>query len=297
MDIRALECVVTVAETLHFRQAAQRLHLTQPALSQRIRVLEEEVGAPLFARDRRGVALTAAGAAFLEPARQAVAAARLARAQALRAERGETGRLRLGFTVIAFYGLLPEAVQQFRLRYPDVEVALVERDSPSLESALAAGDVDLAVLHPPLSTPGLVTHALPDEPLVLALPASHRLAARRRLSAGDLAGEPFLLAPRAVGPRFHDRVIAWFQSQGVSPRVVQEATPMTTLVGLVSAGAGLGFVTAGIARIGRPGVVFRALRPAAPRLPMAAAWHGPALTACGQQFLAVVDALYREAPR
>ncbi|WP_245304773.1 LysR family transcriptional regulator [Rhizobium multihospitium] len=85
MDIRSLACFVAVAEDLHFRRAAERLNLTQPALSQRIRVLEEEVGTTLFERDRRGVALTAAGAAFLDPARAAVANANLAKTRALRA--------------------------------------------------------------------------------------------------------------------------------------------------------------------------------------------------------------------
>ncbi len=101
MDIRSLDYFIAIAEELHFRRAAQRLNLTQPALSQQIQVLEDEVGAALFDRDRRHVALTPAGRAFLDPARSAVAAAFLARTQALRARRGEVGRLRLGFTVIA----------------------------------------------------------------------------------------------------------------------------------------------------------------------------------------------------
>ncbi len=201
LDIRSLACFVAVAEDLHFRRAAERLNLTQPALSQRIRVLEEEVGVDLFERDRRSVALTPAGAAFLGPARAAVAHASIAKTQALRAVRGEVGRLRLGFTVIAFYyGVLPEAVRTFRARFPDVSVELAEMNSPSLEAALAAGDVDLGVLHPPLTTPGLVARPLPDQKFVLALPAAHRLARKSRISVAELAGEPFLIAPRSIGP-------------------------------------------------------------------------------------------------
>jgi DNA-binding transcriptional LysR family regulator len=210
---------------------------------------------------------------------------------ALKAVRGEAGKLRLGFTVIAFYGVLPEAVRTFRSRFPDVAIELEEMNSPLLEAALAAGQFDLGVLHPPLATSGLAVHALPDQPLVLALPASHPLAAEAEIRITDLAGEPFLIAPRAIGPSFHDRIIALFQGEDVSPRIVQEVSPVTSLTGLVAAGAGMGFVTTGIAAAGRPGVAFRPVRPAAPCLPMAAAWHGPEMSPLAARFLQLVEEL------
>jgi len=289
MDIRSLTCFVAVAEDLHFRRAAERLHITQPALSQRIRVLEDEIGTPLLARDRRHVALTPAGAALLAPARAAVANANLAKVQALRAVRGEVGRLRLGFTVIAFYGLLPAAVRIYRSRFPDVVVELAEMNSPALERALAAGEIDVGVLHPPVATPELSLRSLPGQRLVLALPRTHPLARRPVIKVRDLAGEPFLIAPRAIGPNIYDRVIALFRSCGVSPNIVQEATPMTTLVGLVAAGVGMGFVTEGLATVARRGVAFCRVSPEAPMVPMAAAWRGPKLSAAGERFLQVVN--------
>lgn len=290
MDIRSLSCFIAVAEELHFRRAADRLNLTQPSLSQRIRLLEEEVGTALFERDRRHVALTPAGLAFLEPARKAVANVATAKAQAMRAVRGEIGRLRLGFTVIAFYGDLPEAVRLFRSRFPDVTVELVEMNSPQLEAALMANEIDLGILHPPLAAAELTVHPLRPLPLVLALPSSHRLAARSVVKVADLAEEPFLIAPRAIGPSIYDRIIALFDREGINPNIVQEVSPMTTLTGLVAAGAGLGLVTAGIATVVRPGVVFRPVRPTPPSLPVAAAWHGPRLSHVGQRFLEVVAA-------
>ncbi|AIC30417.1 LysR family transcriptional regulator protein (plasmid) [Rhizobium etli bv. mimosae str. IE4771] len=294
MDIRSMACFVAVAEELHFHRAAGRLHLTQPSLSQRIRALEDEIGAELFIRDRRGVALTPAGKAFLDPARRAIENARTAREQALRAFRGEVGTLKLGFTVIAFYGILPQAVQAFRRRYPDVEVELNEMNSPSLESALMTGAIDLAVLHPPLANPNLAIHDLPAEPLVLALPADHPLADLEEIHLADLAGQPLLIAPRRIGPSIYDRIIALFHEQGVTPRIVQEVTPMTTLVGLVSAGAGMGLVTAGISRLPRPGVAFRPTTPEPPSLPIAASWLKPDLSATGKRFLEIVVALDRD---
>jgi DNA-binding transcriptional LysR family regulator len=292
MDIRAMVCFIAVAEELHFRRAAERLHLTQPSLSQRIRALEHEIGTDLFVRDRRSVALTPAGKAFLEPARRAIDNARIAKEQALRAARGEVGRLRLGFTVLAFYGLLPEALQAFRRRHPDVDIELVEMNSPSLETALITGTIDLAILHPPLGHPELMVRSLPDEPLVLALPESHPLVALEEIPIEALADEPMLIAPRSVGPSIYDRMITLFQSEGVTPHVVQEVTPMTTLSGLVAAGTGVGFVTRGLSRQPRPGVCYRPVTPTPPSLPMAASWMKPELSATGRRFLDEVLALY-----
>lgn len=291
MDIRSLACFVAVAEDLHFRRAADRLNITQPALSQRIRTLEREVGAPLLERDRRHVLLTAAGTAFLDPARAAVANAAQAKSQALRAVRGEVGRLRLGFTVIAFYSALPEAVRLYRSRFPDVAVELAEMNSPLLERSLAAGEIDLGILHPPIEIPNLSVHALQSQRLVLALPEQHALAAQQTICVRDLDRQAFLIAPRQIGPSIYDRVIAMFRTEGISPQIVQHVSPMTTLVGLVAAGAGLGFVTEGVADAGRPGVTFRPVSPDPPTLPIAAAWAGSVPSAAAERFLELVASL------
>lgn len=288
MDMRSLACFVAVAEQRHFRKAAAQLHMAQPTLSQRIRVLEDEVGTALFVRDRRNVDLTPAGHAFLEPACAALANARLALRQAREAERGGVGRLRLGFTVIAFYGVLPATVREFRTTYPDVKVELVEKNSPALEAALMADEIDIGVLHPPLARRELSLLAFPDEHTMLALPSSHRLAEKAVIAMSDLAGEPILVAPRVIGPSFYDRIVAHFQGAGISPNIVQEVAPATTLVGLVATGVGLGFVTKGIAAALRPDVVFRPVEPPPPSLPLAAAWLGPQPSRSGKLFLDIV---------
>lgn len=287
MDLRSVECFLCVAETLHFGRAAAELHLSQPALSQRIRTLERDVGAVLLERNRRGVRLTAAGAAFLAPARATLAHGERAVDAAQRAARGLHGRLRLGFTVVASYTALPRAVQAFRSSCPEVSVDLLEINSPAVEEALDRGDIDIGVLHPPLERPHLHTEPLSFEQLVLALPAGHRLADRPVVTFADLAGEPMLIAPRSVGPVLFDKIISCFRAAGVEPRVVQEATPVTTLAGLVAAGAGIGFVTRGVASATRPGVVFRAV-PGTPALPMAAAWTPPEPSPTGRRFLEIL---------
>jgi DNA-binding transcriptional LysR family regulator len=271
VDLRSVESFLRVAETLHFGHAADELHLSQPALSQRIRTLERDVGATLLERNRRTVRLTAAGQAFVAPARATLAHAKHAVESAQRAAQGLHGRLRLGFTVIASYTALPQAVQAFRSRYPEIAVDLTEINSPAAEEALDRGEIDLGVLHPPLERPHLHTMSLPPEQLVLAIPAGHRLAGNPGITFADLADEPMLTAPRSVGPALFDKLISCFHDTGIEPRVVQEVTPVTTLAGLVAAGAGIGFVTRGVALSTRPGVLFRDVS-GAPAVPMAACW-------------------------
>ncbi|MGY2093282.1 LysR family transcriptional regulator [Nocardia gipuzkoensis] len=285
VDLRSVECFVRVAETLHFGRAAGELHLSQPALSQRVRILERDIGAVLLERDRRGVRLTEAGRAFLPLARAAIAHGERAAESARRAAQGLQGRLRLGFTVIASYTALPRAVQAFRRMCPEVAVDLVEINSLAVEEALDRGEIDLGVLHPPLERPHLRVLPLPAEQLVLALPVGHRLADQPTVTFADLAEEPMLAAPRSVGPVLFDRVIACFRADGVEPRIVQEATPVTTLAGLVAAGAGIGFVTRGVAEATRPGVIFREMI-GAPAVPMAAAWATPEPSPASRQFIA-----------
>jgi DNA-binding transcriptional LysR family regulator len=290
MDLRSVQCLLRVAETLHFGRAADELHLSQPALSQRIKTLERDVGVSLLDRDRRGVRLTEAGRAFLVPARAAMTHGDNAIELARRASAGSLGRLRLGFTVIAAYSWLPRAVQEFRRTHPEVTVDLSEMNSPAVEEALIRGDIDLGVLHPPLTRAELTVRELPGEPMVLAVPAGHRLAQAASIGFDDLGGEPLLAAPRSVGPVLFDALISRYRAAGVEPRIVQEATPVTTLAGLVAAGAGIGFVTEGVARATRPGVVFRDV-PGAPVIPMGAAWLRADPGPTGTRFLEGLDAV------
>lgn len=287
MDLRSVECVLKVAELRHFSRAASELHISQPALSHRIRTLEREIGVQLFERDRRSVRVTEAGRAFLEPARVAVLQGGLAAERARQAGTGQSGLLRLGFTVIASYTSLPRAVQTFRSAYPEVTVDLLEANSPAVEEALERGELDIGVLHPPLARDHLPHRGLDNEELRLAVPSGHRLAHRRRVAFADLDGEALLVAPRRVGPVLFDTLMTCFRAAGVEPRIVQEATPMTTLTGLVAAGAGIGFVSNGIARASRPGVAFCTVT-GAPAVPMAIAWAPGEPTAAAARFMDIL---------
>src|SRR5512134_3816618 len=156
MELRTLRYFVTLAEELHFGRAAQRLSITQPPLSLAIRGLEEELGVRLFARTRRQVGLTHAGAAFLEQAREILArtgaAAELARA----ADRGAVGRLAIGFMSASIYTLLPAVLRDFAASHPGVRLELRELTLPQQATALRRRDIHVGFVRPPITDAELV---------------------------------------------------------------------------------------------------------------------------------------------
>ncbi|MBV8031801.1 MAG: LysR family transcriptional regulator [Betaproteobacteria bacterium] len=273
MELRSLRYFVTLAEELHFGRAAKRLSMTQPPLSQAISGLERELGVRLFERTRRRVALTHAGAAFLEEARATLARAAKAVELAQRAERGEVGRLAIGYLAATAYSLLPLVLRDFSHGFPGVRLELRELTLPQQLEALRRGDVEVGLLRPPVPDAELEFETILEEPFVVALPASHPLAALKRVPAQRLASEPFVIFPRQPGLVYHDLVMGFCLKNGFTPRVAQEANQTHTVVGIVSAGIGVALVPASAQKMGLAGVAFRPLREATPASRTAVAWR------------------------
>jgi len=248
---------VVVAEELHFRRAADRLHLSQPALSQQIRSLENELEVPLLFRNRRRVELTAAGASFLPEAHDLLATLDSAIATARRVHEGRVGRLRIGFVGSALLSIVPAVLQRFRAARPEVELELRERSTVEQLSALRGGEIDIGLVPLPIDDVGLDVKVLVREPAIAVLPAGHALAGLARIGLARLAAEPFVLFPRAQAPGFHDRLVDAVSREGDAPRVVQQATEMQTIVGLVAAGIGVSLVPSSVERLALPGVAYR----------------------------------------
>jgi DNA-binding transcriptional LysR family regulator len=280
IDLRLWRQFLTLAEELHFGRAAQRLHMTQPPLTQAIAQIERSLGVQLFERTKRSVRLTAAGEALLEPARELLSRAAALPARARAAAGGEVGRLRLAFVSTVGFGPLPGWVRGFRQAHPQVAVELVEATSDVQAELLARGEVDAGfMLHSPGAVPaGLESVGLGTEPLVLALPEAHPLALARPLPAAQVLAEPLVLFPRRIAPSLHDAVLRLYQGAGREPRVAQEAIQMQTIVNLVSAGLGLAWVPDSVRRFQREGVVYRPVRSLAgqpaPRCETSLVWRG-----------------------
>jgi DNA-binding transcriptional LysR family regulator len=260
VELRQLRYFVAVAEELHFRRAAARLHISQPPLSQQIARLEKELGCRLLSRTRRRVELTAAGEAFLRDARSMLDELDVAVATVRRIGTGQAGLLRVNFVGSALLSIVPGIIQSFRRRRPDVEIELRERSTLEQLRALAGGLLDVGLVRPPIDADeALVAEVVMRERTVAAIPSEHPLAKRTRISLRSLAAEPLVLFPREQAPGFHDLLTGRLAATGRSPHVVQYAPEMTTIIGLVAAGIGLSPVPASVAGLGLEGVTYRPL--------------------------------------
>ena len=274
MELRHLRYFVTVAEELHFGRAAEKLHISQPPLSMQIRALEEELGVRLFNRTQRHVALTHAGNALLQEARQVLARVEQAVLVTRRAGRGEIGQLAVGFISVADYNVLPSVLRDFRRRYPLVNLTLRESTTDAQVRDLVAGRLDVGFVLPPVNEPALECVPILREPLIAALPDKHPLATRPgKLDLAKLRDAPFILFPRPYAPGLYDDVVSCCRAAGFSPRVEQEAIQMQTIVSLVSAELGVALIPASLTNLRRTGVTYKPLRQQGPMTEIHLAWR------------------------
>ena len=257
MDIEARlwRSFATVAEELHYGRAAERLHITQPALSRQIRDLERALGVTLFDRTSRRVVLSQAGRAVLGQARRALAESDRAVRLARLAAHGDWGELAIAVLPAVALGLLPAIVRAYRDAHPAIGVTISENFDNEQLAALTAGRIDAGFLRAAAAPPGLYLETLLTEPVLAALPAGHRLARHGRLALSELAGEPFVLFPRHRSVLAYDEFIAACRAAGFSPDIVQEASGISAL-GLVAAGLGVTVVAASYQALSLDGVRF-----------------------------------------
>jgi DNA-binding transcriptional LysR family regulator len=261
IELRLWNQFAVLAEELHFGRAALRLFMTQPPLTQAIAQLEKRLAVRLFDRTKRSVQLTATGRALLPEVLDLLARAQALPEHARAAAAGELGRLRLAFVSTVGFALLPQWVRGFRALYPRVQMELVEATGDVQLEAFARGELDAGfMLHAPgFVPPGLARHVVSQEPLVLALPEQHPLAAAPRLALAAVLDQPLVIFPRRIVPSLFDAIFGVYHAAGRLPDVAQEAIQMQTIVNLVSAGLGLAWVPQSVTQFQRPGVVYRAL--------------------------------------
>jgi DNA-binding transcriptional LysR family regulator len=265
VELRHLRYFVAVAEELHFRHAAERLHVAQPAVSEQIRKLEAELGVRLFDRTQRSVSLTVAGGAMLDEARRTLRQADLAMRAARDARQREVGRLRLGYLPDALPAAVPHALPHFAAAAPGIEVVLEGGRPLQLIDDVRQGSLDVAVVMLPVPAKGLRVTPLAEDRAIAALPETHPLSADAAVRPERLADTPLLLLPRVANPAFFDGVIASWRAAGVSSAPIEAAEPRVEHALLaVAAGTGVAVVPeSAAARHSVPGVRFVALEPAA----------------------------------
>lgn len=289
MELRHLRYFIAVAEELHFGRAADRLHIAQPPLSQQIRQLEAELGFQLFHRTKRSVALTEAGRIFLAESQRLFRQLEQAIQVGRKTSRGEMGQLVIGFVGSAAYNILPIVLKQFRKRCPSVDLALHELTTDQQLQWLREGRLDVGFLRPPVVDRALCATTVVQEPLAVALPEAHRLADQPQVALRSIASESFILFPRSLAPGLYDQIISLCQQAGFSPKVVQEAIQMQTIVSLVAAEIGIAIVPISLHNLQRTGVVYRVLQEPTPKATIAAVWKPDDASPTVQQFLEVVQ--------
>lgn len=290
MELRHLRYFVTVAETRHFGQAAERLRMAQPPLSQQIRQLEAELGVDLFARTTRQVNLTAAGEVFLEDATRILKAVDDAARRVQRFAEGKLGTLRIGFTGSASYRQLPEIARLVKSAMPGVHLDLhTEMLTPAQEAALVDLELDAAVLRPPTREEGISWRTITREPLVLALPEHHRLTEQETVTVGDLRGEGFIMYPASSRSVVNDAIIRSCLAAGFYPRTEHETAKTSTLLSLVAAGVGVALVPESVRGLALEGVVYKPVRDAQ-SVELALAWRTANDSPLLQTFLGVLEA-------
>ncbi|NEA25976.1 LysR substrate-binding domain-containing protein [Actinomadura bangladeshensis] len=260
MDLRHLRYFVAVAEELHFGRAAERLTMAQPPLSQAIRRLETELGVELFHRSTRRVDLTDAGRAYLARARKILGEVDEAAHEARLVAAGAVGHLAIGCVGSATYSLLPALSRGLSLELPGVDFSFRgEMLVPDQAAALRAGEIDLALLRPPIADLSLTVLPLRRDRLVVAVPADHALAAVRQPSVTDLADADLIVHSADRRSVMYDVVLGLFRDAGVEPRIRHEVAETSTLITLVAGGLGVAVVPEPVTALALEGVAYRPL--------------------------------------
>lgn len=288
MELRQLRYLVALADERHFTRAAARSQVAQPALSQQISKLEDEVGVTLVDRTTRRVHLTEAGELLAGHARRVLAELDDARAELEQLTGLVAGRVTIGLTQTPGPLDLVRLLADFHTRHPGVELTVREGLSTTLADALRDDQLDLAFLSivEERDRRGLELHELAAEPLVLALPEAHRLAGRARLRVADLRDEQLIAFP--AGATIRDAVQHAAHAAGFEPRIAFETNEVARMRALVSAGLGVAVLPRSDARAPAPPVRLVALRAPTLKHRISLCWrhgkrHAPAARALLEQ--------------
>jgi DNA-binding transcriptional LysR family regulator len=245
VELRQIRSFLSIAETLHFGQTAELIHLSQPALSLQIRALEQEIGVRLFERNRRKTTLTAAGFAFRDSAVAALSRLVEATRRARLAASGKLGLLRIGFISTAGSELVPDIFRRFRALNPEVEFSLRAITTADQVKMLETGSLEIGFLRLPIGAhSGLDVVTVHRERFVLVVPASHKLAKKKKVRLSEVSGQDFVMYERRYAPGFHDQIFGILRDAGIVPNVSQTAAEISTAISLVDAHMGVAILPA-----------------------------------------------------
>lgn len=298
MEIRQVRVFLTLAEELHFGRSARRLGIVQSAVSQALRSLEEEIGAELFERSKRRVALSRAGAAFIEPARRAMAELERAAASARSVTSGESGELRVHCTMMAALTAMPRVLAQFQERYPGVRVLVASSGSVEQLQALRDGRCDVGFMPKAAAKAAaqlerpLLVEALPPDPLAAIFKRGDPSSKRRKVGLRDFAGRPLVFLSQRDEPQVYLRFREDCVAAGFEPNITVQVESVEAALTFAAAGLGVAFLPASIARLRFPGVAVVPLEPQI-KTAICAVWRSAEASAAATNFVRLLRAHYQ----
>ena len=266
MELRHLRYFVAVAEELHFRRAAERLHVAQPAVSEQIRKLEAELGVRLFDRTQRNVALTDAGAALLTEAYRVLRQAEAARVAARSAS--DRPALRIGYVPTALRASIPRTLRRLVAAMPNLQTTIEPGSGLELVDAVRAGELDVAVVSLPVPTAGVRVTPLGEQRAVAVFPVGHEHAVKPHVALERIAPERIVVLPRDADRPLYDAVLAACCAAGISPTLTEMPDGQVDRILLaVASGAGMAILPECVAeRYAGAGVRFVPLEGESPAL-------------------------------
>ena len=290
MELRHLRYFAAVAQHLNYSEASRRLRVAQPAISQTILDLEEEIGAKLFLRSNRNVRLTSAGEVLFEEVQGILRRTDEAKRATQRAARGEVGTLRMGFIAPATAPILPPLVQAYRERYPDVELQMQHMNPDAQLAAFDEGKLDLGFSRPllPEQQPYFEEEMIYSDYLVAVLPPNHPLTKERKIQPQKLAGEDFVFFHRVGAPGLFDEAVGMCRQAGFSPKIRHETDLMTTVFLLVESGLGVSLVPSCARGLERQKTVRRPLTVRSNALCLCATWPRGSQSPTVEAFLSIL---------
>lgn len=257
MDIplSELRAFLALAQVGHFGRTAERLHISQPALTKQIQRLEARLGGPLLERSGRTFVLSRAGKMLREQAEVLLAQAERTERLVRLALEGHSGLLRIGFGIATLASGLGALLREHRRRYPEVRVSMRDMPTPAQLLALERDEIDVGFVRLPVADPDLTTLPLFEERLVVAYPTDSRPAEETGLAS--LAGVPFVSIQQTLSQTYHQHILQTCRAAGFSPKIVQEAGELLTVLHLVGAGLGVALVPESARAMQVPHVSFR----------------------------------------
>jgi DNA-binding transcriptional LysR family regulator len=272
MELRHLRYVVAVAESLSFREASRKLHVSQPSLSVQVKQLEEEVGVRLFHRSKRHVEITRGGEVFLITAREVLSMLERGSSAARQAQLGEAGTIRIGFVPTASFVILPRLLEEIKKQLPLVEVELKEWPEVTQIRELLAGALDIGISHLEELSDRLESMLLLRERLILVLPKHHQAARKKAVNFDDVRDDLLLIPRKDLFPTVHRMIVSTFVAGGATPNRTQAIEHVQTAIALAAGNAGFAFVPESADKLCPQEVIFRPLDAVVPKFETVALW-------------------------